>query len=110
MGEIRFVGTGETRGYPHLVCKKEKSVSSDNCLAYLMIPDTDPCNRLFYQGCHGQGKTSGFFFQVREKLGNLADCQGKLEFYLEIQGKTGNMRIVVFRKYTYSVQGEKCSF
>ena len=25
MGEIRFVGTGETRGYPYLVCKKEKS-------------------------------------------------------------------------------------
>ena len=21
MGEIRFVGTGETRGYPYLVCK-----------------------------------------------------------------------------------------
>ena len=25
MGEIRFVGTGETRGYPYLVCKKEIS-------------------------------------------------------------------------------------
>ena len=25
MGEIRFVGTGETRGYPYLMCKKEKS-------------------------------------------------------------------------------------
>ena len=23
MGEIRFVGTGETRGYPYLVCKKK---------------------------------------------------------------------------------------
>ena len=22
MGEIRFIGTGETRGYPYLVCKK----------------------------------------------------------------------------------------
>ena len=22
MGEIKFVGTGETRGYPYLVCKK----------------------------------------------------------------------------------------
>ena len=22
MGEIRFVGTGETSGYPYLVCKK----------------------------------------------------------------------------------------
>ena len=25
MGEIRFVGTGETRGYPYLVCKKKAS-------------------------------------------------------------------------------------
>ena len=25
MGEIRFVGTGETRGYPYLVCKKNFS-------------------------------------------------------------------------------------
>ena len=25
MGEIRFVGTGETRGYPSLVCKKNCS-------------------------------------------------------------------------------------
>ena len=23
MGEIRFVGPGETRGYPYLVCKKD---------------------------------------------------------------------------------------
>ena len=27
MGEIRFVGTGETRGYPYLVCKKKVSHS-----------------------------------------------------------------------------------
>ena len=26
MGEIRFVGTGETRGYPYLVCKKRKYI------------------------------------------------------------------------------------
>ena len=25
MREIRFVGTGETRGYPYPVCKKERS-------------------------------------------------------------------------------------
>ena len=31
MGEIRFVGTGETRGYPYLVCKKDKRcMSVDN--------------------------------------------------------------------------------
>ena len=27
MGEIRFVGTGETRGYPYPVCKKKVSQS-----------------------------------------------------------------------------------
>ena len=27
MGEITFVGTGETRGYPYLVCKKSKILS-----------------------------------------------------------------------------------
>ena len=30
MGEIRFVGTGETRGYPYLVCKKEFSGTAKN--------------------------------------------------------------------------------
>ena len=29
MGEIRFVGTGETRGYPYLVCKKLLSFISN---------------------------------------------------------------------------------
>ena len=28
MGEIRFVGTGETRRYPYLVCKKKQVVIS----------------------------------------------------------------------------------
>ena len=27
MGKIRFVGTGETRGYPYLVCKKKEILS-----------------------------------------------------------------------------------
>ena len=27
MGEIRFVGTGETRGYPYLVCKKNVCIT-----------------------------------------------------------------------------------
>ena len=30
MSEIRFVGTGETRGYPHLVYKKPEYSSSEN--------------------------------------------------------------------------------
>ena len=32
MGEIRFVGTGETRGYPYPVCKKKiyYNVKSDS--------------------------------------------------------------------------------
>ena len=29
MGEIRFVGTGETRGYPYLVCKKKQVLNDD---------------------------------------------------------------------------------
>ena len=29
MGEIRVVGTGETRGYPYLVCKKEVSYMNE---------------------------------------------------------------------------------
>ena len=29
MGEIRFVGTGETCGYPYLVCKKMISAYID---------------------------------------------------------------------------------
>ena len=36
MGEIRFVGTGETRGYPYPVCKKEHGLCAytvDNPLA-----------------------------------------------------------------------------
>ena len=29
MGEIIFVGTGETRGYPYLVCKKYTSLMGE---------------------------------------------------------------------------------
>ena len=56
MGEIRFVGTGETRGYPYLVCKKisifyggmvwiEKSVTRNTDRhheACLVMPISDP--------------------------------------------------------------------
>ena len=56
MGEIRFVGTGETRGYPYLVCKKisiihgcmvwiEKSVTRVNDRhqeACRVMPNSDP--------------------------------------------------------------------
>ena len=38
MGEIRFVGTSETRGHPYLVCKKEKSITGDHCSASLGKP------------------------------------------------------------------------
>ena len=31
MGEIRFVGTGETRGYPYPVCKKMVSYVEARC-------------------------------------------------------------------------------
>ena len=38
MGEIRFVGTGETRGYPYLVCKKP--VYSTRCFGKVNNCDT----------------------------------------------------------------------
>ena len=37
MGEIRFVGTGETRGYPYLVCKKEVSYMSLEPFLYMLM-------------------------------------------------------------------------
>ena len=37
MGEIRFVGTGETRGYPYLVCKK-KLYLTISIASSIMIP------------------------------------------------------------------------
>ena len=41
MGEIRFVGTGETRGYPYLVCKKMQVNS-------IQIQTRDNSNMLHY--------------------------------------------------------------
>ena len=32
MGEIKFVGTGETHGYPYLVCKKSYSDALTNIM------------------------------------------------------------------------------
>ena len=54
MGEIRFVGTGETRGYPYLVCKKRFVGTGETrgypylvCKKFLScIPDKDI--RVFY--------------------------------------------------------------
>ena len=37
MGEIRFVGACETRGYPYLVCKKEGYVHKQLQYAHLKI-------------------------------------------------------------------------
>ena len=39
MGEIRFVGTGETRGYPYLVCKK---IHSLRFVDYLLVQANKP--------------------------------------------------------------------
>ena len=36
MGEIRFVGTGETRGYPNLVCKKNISFANTSIYPWLL--------------------------------------------------------------------------
>ena len=38
MGEIRIVSPGKTRGCPCPMCKKEKSVTRDHCLASLGKP------------------------------------------------------------------------
>ena len=38
MGEIRFVGTGETRGYPSLVCKKRHYKS---CISAILLQNMD---------------------------------------------------------------------
>ena len=43
MGEIRFVGTGETRGYPYLVCKKFWSEPFTHCSNASQIPILGPC-------------------------------------------------------------------
>ena len=39
MGEIRFAGTGETRGYPYLVCKKSISLKqmSQHIITHILI-------------------------------------------------------------------------
>ena len=38
MGEIRFVGTGETRGYPYLVCKKEFALIAESSFLHELTP------------------------------------------------------------------------
>ena len=37
MGEIRFVGTGETRGYPYLVYKKKLSFTGSTFLKHNVL-------------------------------------------------------------------------
>ena len=53
MGEIRFVGTGETRGYPYLVCKKR---------------------------IVGPGKTRGYPYPVCKKMRSFYS-RGSVEMY-----------------------------
>ena len=50
MGEIRFVGTGETRGYPYLVCKKFLSSLQQNWLPFLtcFTPSTSKKKEVSY--------------------------------------------------------------
>ena len=55
MGEIRFVGTGETRGYPYLVCKK-RFVGTGETRGY---PDLVCKKRIV-----GPGKTRGYPYPV----------------------------------------------
>ena len=49
--------------------------------------------KLCIQGCHSQGKHLENFFPVREKSGNFADGQGKLERTCKVREKSGNLKI-----------------
>ena len=46
MGEIRFVGTGETRGYPYLVCKKGEELTEDETLSGPEFFSISPENKI----------------------------------------------------------------
>ena len=50
---------------------------------------------VYNQGCHSQGKSleNEFFFQVREKSGNLGLSQGKLQKVQKVREKSGNFKI-----------------
>ena len=37
MGEIRFVGTGETRGYPYPVCKKTSDTNVFSTMKFVIF-------------------------------------------------------------------------
>ena len=58
MGEIRFVGTGETRGYPYLVCKK-RTVGPGKTRGY----PYPVCKKRIV----GPGKTRGYPYPVCKK-------------------------------------------
>ena len=58
MGEIRFVGTGETRGYSYLVCKK-RFVGTGETRGYSYLV----CKKRFV----GTGETRGYSYLVCKK-------------------------------------------
>ena len=47
MGEIRFVGTGETRGYPYLVCKKIQYMPCSSQIKSEMLPEIHTMEKLY---------------------------------------------------------------
>ena len=42
MGEIRFVGTGDTCGYPYLVCKKVSIHTPHKICSYPVLDESLP--------------------------------------------------------------------
>ena len=59
MGEIRFVGTGETRGYPYLVCKK-RSVGPGKTRGFPYL--------VYKKRIVSPGKTRGYPYTVCKKI------------------------------------------
>ena len=75
MGEIRFVGTGETRGYPYPVCKKEFSCVPDKdirvfVLTSILCVETD---KLFFPLKSGKNSRS---LEYLETLKLVLEGQG----------------------------------
>ena len=49
MGKIRFVGTGETRGYPYLVCKNDQvAICLSSPLLSEMLPEIHTVEKYYF--------------------------------------------------------------
>ena len=77
MGEIIFVGTGVTRGYPYLVCKKDFSRIVANSFLYNLISVYKCCPE------KPRGSHNKFFF-FGKWWESLEMCQNIFLFYIPI--------------------------